>query len=171
MWCIGLFIIMISLYMSYDPLYHMFVIPEGFILFFAVGVFFTFIGTVLPCYQISKYNLNMFIDRMEDGFDTWLRFTKGRKFAPQIVRTGPLGQQKGLVSGNKADIINRGDFPVTLLNGNHAVIKYDLMSHNVSLDEAMGWKLIGRKYGMLGSNCYKRCLSEDKIIKKEKRNK
>ena len=168
-WCMGIFIIMISLFVSYDPAYHIFIIQESMLLFIGVGLFFTALGYMYPCYQISKWDCNIFIDKMEPGWDGWLRFTKKRKFAPQIIKSGPLGQEKGLVSGHKADIINRGDFPVTLLNGNHAVIKYDLMSHNVNLNEAVGWELTTHKYGLLGSAAYRRCMSDDKIQKKEKK--
>lgn len=169
-WCIGLFIIIIFFYVcyGYDPLYGMvFIIPAQMILFLLIGVFFMFLGYVFPCYQISKWDCNVFMDKLEQGWDCWLRYTKSRRFAPQCVQTGPLGQMKGLVSGHKADIINRGDFPVTLRNGNHAVIKYDLMSHNINLNEATGWKLMARKYGFLGVNAFKRCISEKKTVKKE----
>jgi hypothetical protein len=145
----------------------LFVFEPGMLLFIGMGIFLMAIGYILPCYQISRYNLNIFMDKLEQGFEGWLRFTKNRKFAPQIIKTGPLGQEKGVVSGYKADIINRGDFPVTLLNGNHAVIKYDLMSHNVNLNEVIGWALIVRKYGYLGSTAYKYALETNNTIKKE----
>lgn len=168
MWCIGLFIIMITFFMSAIP--GGFAIPDYMLLFIIVGFIFLFIGSALPNYQISKWDLNPLIDKLEPGFEVWLRFTKNRKFAPQIIKTGPLGQEKGLVSGHKADIINRGDFPITLRNGNHAVIKYDLMSHNINLNEAVGWEIINRKWGFLGSNAYRRCLlDKETVIKEEKK--
>jgi len=164
MWCIGLFIIMMTFYMSYDAQFNQFIVDMSMIFFFAIGLMFTFIGYAFPCYQISKWDCNIYMDKLEVGWEGWLRFTKSRKFAPQCVRTGPLGQEKGLVSGHKADIINRGDFPITLRNGNHAVIKYDLMSHNINLIEALGWELISRKYGLLGANGYRKCLADEKTI-------
>jgi hypothetical protein len=166
-WCIGFFVVMIFFYVSYDPQYNVFIVEMQMLLFLGIGVFFMFLGYVFPCYQISKWDCNIFMDKLEQGWKCWLRVTKSRQFAPQPVRTGPLGQMKGLVSGHKADIINRGDFPVTLRNGNQAVVKYDLMSHNVNLNEAVGWKLIARKWGFLGSNAFKRCIGDGKTVKKE----
>lgn len=166
-WIIGLFIILIFFYVCYDPLYSVFVIDVQMLFFFIIGVFFMFLGYAFPNYQISKWDCNIFMDKLEPGWEAWLRTTKSRRFAPQPVQTGPLGQMKGLVSGHKADIINRGDFPVTLRNGNQAVIKYDLMSHNINLNEAVGWKLMARKWGFLGANAFKRCLSDGKTVKKE----
>lgn len=176
-WCVGLFIIIITLYMTYGMIYTQtsaytgFIIPFDMILFLGMGVFFMFLGYAFPCYQISKWDCNPFMDKLEPGWDVWLRCAKNRRFAPQCVKTGPLGQEKGLVSGYKADIINRGDFSITLRNGNHAVLKYDLMSHNISLNEAVGWQLTTRKYGLLGTNAYKKCLSDEKTVKKPKKQK
>lgn len=164
-WCIGLFITMITLYMSYQPLYNVFLIEFSMVFFFMIGFFFMALGWIFPCYQISKWDCNVFMDKLEQGWTTWLRTTKSRRFAPQPVKTGPLGQEKGLVSGHKADIINRGDFPITLRNGNQAVHKYDLMSHNLNLNEAVGWKLLSRKYGFIGANAYRRCVSDEMTIK------
>jgi hypothetical protein len=166
-WCIGLFVITIFFYMSYDPLYGVFIIQLQMLLFLLIGLFFMFLGFAFPCYQISKWNCNPYMDKLEQGWDIWLRTSKSRKYSAQCVQTGPLGQMKGLVSGHKADIINRGDFPVTLQNGNHAVIKYDLMSHNVNFNEAIGWRLISRKYGFIGVNAFRRCISDGKTVKKE----
>jgi len=163
-WCIGLFIIVVTLYMSYRSQYNFFVVEMGMVLFLGIGLFFMFLGFAFPCYQISKWDCNIFMDKLEQGWEGWLRFTKSRRFAPQCVRTGPLGQEKGLVAGHKADIINRGDFPITLRNGNHAVIKYDLMSHNINLVESLGWALMTRKYGLLGANAYRRCLQDGGTI-------
>jgi predicted membrane protein len=166
-WCISILIFIVNFYVTYQPSYGVFIIPLPFFFFIIISLFFTFLAFCFPCYQISKYNLNIFIDKMEDGWEGWLRHTKSRKFAPQVIKTGPLGQEKGLVNGHKADIINRGDFPITLQNGNHAVIKYDLMSHNINLNEAIGWKLIQRKWGFIGSNAFKRCSEEGKTIVKK----
>jgi hypothetical protein len=173
-WCIGLLIFIVIFETSHeiitieDKTFSAFIIGDQMILFIGVGIFFTALAYTLPCYAISKWNLNVYIDKMEQGWTAWLRFTKSRIFAPQVVRTGPLGQQKGLVEGYKADIINRGDFPVTLQNGNHAVIKYDLMSHNVNLNEAVGWTLTVHKWGWLGSAAYKRCLNDGQTLKSDK---
>lgn len=130
-----------------------------------ISLIFYFIAMAWTNYLITKYKLNPFIDRVTNpNYEIWLRFTKDRTFAPQIVMKGPLGQNKGLAHGEKADIINRGDFPITLLNGNRAVIKYDLLSHNVNLDHVVGWQLIKKKHGMLGYDAYAKAIEEDRTL-------
>jgi len=170
-WAIGFGVLMVFLWVSYDPYYGIFVVIQPMLLFLGVSVFFFFLAFFYPCYQISRWDCNIFMDKMEPGWSGWLRTTKSRIFAPQCVKTGPLGQMKGLVEGYKADIINRGDFPVRLRNGNHAVFKYDLMSHNINLNECIGWKMMVRKWGFLGTNAFKRCYSEGKTVKKKEETK
>lgn len=141
--------------------------PLFMILLVFIGLFFFGVAFFTPCYQISKYNLNMFIDKITNpDFENWLRVTKNRTFAPQTVKKGMLGQSKGLVHGAKADIINRGDFTITLQNGNHALVKYDTLSHNVNLNHTLGWKLIRRKFGFIGSSAFIRCYEDGKTIRR-----
>lgn len=132
-----------------------------------ISLMFFGISMFTPNYAISKYNLNMFIDKITNpDFENWLRITKNRTFAPQTVKKGVLGQSKGLVHGAKADIINRGDFTITLQNGNHGLVTYDALSHNVNLNHALGWKLIRRKFGLLGSSAFQKCYDEGKTMHK-----
>jgi len=132
-----------------------------------IALMFFGISMITPNYAISKYNLNMFIDKITNpDFENWLRVTKNRTFAPQTVKKGVLGQSKGLVHGAKADIINKGDFTITLQNGNHALITYDTLSHNVNLNHALGWKLIRRKYGFLGSQAFIKCFIDGRTVKR-----
>jgi hypothetical protein len=131
-------------------------------LFFGISMF-------TPNNNISKYNLNMFMDKQTNpDFENWLRVTKNRMFAPQTVKKGVLGQSKGIVHGCKADIINRGDFTITLPNGNHALIKYDTLSHNINLNHTLGWKLIKRRFSLLGSAAFQRCYEDGKTTKRKK---
>lgn len=142
-------------------------LPMFILLLLFVALIFFFISMVTPNYAISKYNLNMFIDKITNpDFENWLRVTKNRTFAPQTVKKGVLGQSKGLVHGAKADIINRGDFTITLQNGNHALITYDSLSHNINLNHALGWKLIKRKFGFLGSSAFIKAYDENKTEKR-----
>ena len=128
-----------------------------------IALMFFGISMITPNYAISKYNLNMYIDKITNpDWENWLRVTKNRTYAPQTVKKGVLGQSKGLVHGSKADIINRGDFTVTLQNGNHALVKYDALSHNINFNDALGWKLTRRKFGVLGSSAFQKCYDDGK---------
>jgi len=142
-------------------------LPLFILLLMIVSLIFFMISFFTPNYQISKYNLNMFIDKITNpDFENWLRVTKNRTFAPQTVKKGMLGQSKGLVHGAKADIINRGDFTITLQNGNHALVTYDTLSHNVNLNHTLGWKLIRRKFCLLGSSAFIRCYEDGKTVRR-----
>ena len=128
-----------------------------------IALMFFGISMITPNYAISKYNLNMFIDKITNpDFENWLRVTKNRTFAPQTVKKGVLGQSKGIIHNAKADIINRGDFTITFQNGNHGLLMYDTLSHNINFNHTLGWKLIRRKFGFLGSAAFQQYYETDK---------
>jgi len=155
-------------FMIYMIVVVFFGLPLFMILLMIVALIFFAISMFTPNYQISKYNLNMFIDKITNpDWDNWIRITKNRVFAPQTVKKGVLGQSKGLVHGAKADLINRGDFTVTFQNGNHGLVKYDTLSHNVNLNHTLGWKLIRRKFGFLGSSAFIKCYEDGKTIRRK----
>lgn len=138
--------------------------PQFYLILYVISVFVMAAGLTIPNYMITKYNLNMEIDRMTNpNYENWIRVTKNHKIFRRIVETGPLGQSKGLVAGYNADIINRGNYTVTLQNGNHAIICPDVMSTNADLEEEMGWKLIKRKFMVFGYDAYRRAIQEEKI--------
>jgi len=154
-------------FMIYMIVVVFFGLPLFMILLMIVALIFFAISMFTPNYQISKYNLNMFIDKITNpDWENWIRITKNRVFAPQTVKKGVLGQSKGLVHGAKADLINRGDFTVTFQNGNHGLVKYDTLSHNMNLNHTLGWKLIKRKFGFLGSTAFIKCYMDGRTVKK-----
>ena len=135
------------------------------ILLIVVGLFFSFFAMFWTNYLVSKYNLNLFIDKITNpDFIGWLRFTRTKKFRPQIVSNGPLGQMKGVASGQKADIINDGSYTVTLPNGNQAVIKSDLVSTNINLDRAVGWNLLNKHFGVFGFKAWEKAAKDKKTV-------
>ena len=134
-----------------------------FLLIFSI-IFFM-IGTVLPNYMISKYNLNLFVDRISNpDFIGWLRFTRSKSFRPHIVNLGPEGQTKGFANGHKADAINIGDYTVTLPNGNKCIIVSDLLSTNVNLEQAKGWQLIKKHWGVFGYKAWEKCADDGQLF-------
>lgn len=135
----------------------------------SISIVFFLMAVVLPNYLISKYNLNIFVDRISNpDFIGWLRFTKSKSFRAHIVRKGPLGQTKGVANGVKSDCINNGDFTVTLPNGNQAIIKSDLLSHNVNLHNNVGWQLIKKHHGVIGFNAWEKCVEDGETLFKFK---
>jgi len=64
------------------------------------------------------------------------------------VKKGVYGQTKGVMHNKKADVVDKGDFPISLINGNRAEMVYDMMSHNVNLDHAVAWKQLFKKHNV-----------------------
>ena len=69
--------------------------------------------------------------------EIWADVSKDHLLTLQIVPKGVYGQTKGIMRGHKADVIDKGDFPIRLKNGNSAILVYDLMSHNINLNHAV----------------------------------
>lgn len=156
-WVVGFVLFFITI--INDPYF-----PMTYTVLFIISSFFTAAAMGLPNFMITKYSLNMFIDRMTNpNYENWLRLTKNRRLFPKIVQTGPLGQSKGLVSGYNADIINKGNYTVTLQNGNSLIISPDVMSNNADLDEEIGWKIVKHKHGFLGFDAYRKAIRENRI--------
>jgi hypothetical protein len=156
-WIVGFVIFFITI--INDPVF-----PLFYLILFFISSMISAAGMIMPNYMITKYNLNMMIDRMTNpNYENWIRVTKNKKLFLKIVETGPLGQSKGMVSGYNADIINKGNYTVTLPNGNHAIIAPDVMSNNADLEEEIGWKLVKRKYFILGYNAYRKALREQMV--------
>jgi len=130
-----------------------------------MSIIFSFAAMALPNYQISKFNLNLFIDRITNpDFMGWIRFTRNKKVLLQIVSNGPLGQTKGITHGEKADVNNDGSYTVITPCGNQAIVVNDLSSHNINMDRATGWNLIHRHFGFLGFRAWEKAAEDDKLI-------
>jgi hypothetical protein len=138
-----------------------------------IGIFFSLMSVVLPNYLISKYNLNLLIDRISNpNWIGWIRFTRSKGLRFHIVKKGPLGQTKGYANDAEADVINTGDYTVTLQNGNQAIIKSDLLTTNINLEDAVGWQLIKKHYGVVGYKAWEKAADEGQLlfnVKKEEK--
>jgi hypothetical protein len=131
-----------------------------------IGIFFFGFALFWINYLITKYDLNLFIDRITNpDFIGWLRFTKSKGFRSPIVRKKPLGYTEGEASGHKAGVVNNGDYTVTLPNGNQAIIKSDLLSININLEKNIGWHFYQKHFGFIGFNAWEQYL-KDKADKK-----
>jgi hypothetical protein len=102
-------------------------------------------------YLISYNRLSPLINKINpEEEEVWLRITKNHLFVPQVAKKGVYGQTKGVMHGKKADVIDKGDFTINLINGNKAILVYDMLSHNVNPFHAVAWKQLFKKY-MVGS--------------------
>lgn len=134
------------------------------LLILIIGKIFDFIAMALPNYKISKENLNWFIDKVDKDYIGWIRLTRNRKLRIQLVKCGPLGQTKGIAYGQKADVINTGDCTISNNIGNQAILKSDLLSTNINIDEAIGLNLIHKHHGLIGFDAYGEAIKKGKIL-------
>lgn len=131
----------------------------------SIAIVFYLMSMFLPNYMISKYNLDLFVNRISNpDYIGWLRFTKAKGFRSHIVKKGPLGQTMGVANGVKADCINNGDYTVTLPNGNQAIIKHDMLSHNIDLEQNQRWELIKKHFGIIGFDAWEKCASDEETM-------
>jgi len=134
-----------------------------------MGIIFSFAAMGLPNYLISKYNLNILIDRIRNpDFLGWIRFTRNKRLCFQTVKSGPLGQTKGMANDEKADVINDGNYTVITPCGNQAILKSDLLSHNIDLERAVGWQLIDKHYGLIGFKAWEKAEDDKKLAYKRR---
>jgi hypothetical protein len=133
-------------------------------MFFLVFIF-ALIGIVFLAYGDSKYDLNMWKDRVHPDWQPTVRIDKNGTVTNQIMKKDSLGFVKGIAFGKKAGIINRGSgFRLSLPNGNSLLMVMDFMSHNANPLEAVGWQLYKKKFGVVGYNAYTKCKREKKTL-------
>lgn len=165
-WLIGLITFLVSFVVIWDiwkqaPLVEFIIVMFLLIISF---VFFTMAWFWMN-YVVSKLNLNLLIDRITNpNYIGWIRFTRSKGLRFHIVKKGPLGQTKGIANETKADVINTGDYTVTLQNGNQAIIKSDLLATNINLDQCIGWQLIKKHFGVLGYKAWEKCKDDEQTL-------
>jgi len=135
---IGLFMFILVFAFPVDVLVYVLVIA---------GIIFTFMSIVYINYLVSYNRLTPLINRINrENEIIWVRVTKDKLLTFQVAKKGVHGQTKGIMHGKKADVVDKGDFPIQCLNGNNAIIVYDRMSRNVNLDQAVAWKQLFKKH-------------------------
>lgn len=170
-WCIALLFAMLMVFVlsrriidsdTGEMFYFYDAYTLGFVLFMIL--FFSFFGIVWLCWGDSKFNLNMWKDRINPDWQGVLRADKNGLVTGQIMKKDSLGYNKGIAFGKKAGLINKGGFKLTLPNGNNLLLVVDFMSRNIDLAEAIGWMLYKRKHGFVGYNAYVQCKREKKTL-------
>ena len=133
-----------------------------------IAAFFYFLSVIIPNWAITKYNLNILIDRITNpDFIGWVRFTRDKGIQFHTVEVDSHGRTKGLVNDKKADVINSGECTLTCSNGNKLIIVNDFLSHNKNLKDCVGWSLVKKHFGFLGYDVHRRAVSMGKTIMKD----
>jgi len=138
-WILSLFPILIMVFLGMPFWYKLLVFISLFISFFAM--------IWLP-FQIRKNRLTPLLDEAYPDETVWLRFTKDKIFIPQFVRKSTFGVTKGLIYGEKADVLDDGDFPIKTLNGNPAVLQYDLINTTIDLKKSLARRFMKKRYNI-----------------------
>jgi len=134
------------------------------LILFVMFLFFL-LSVGFPVYQIVKNNLFIFIDRISNpDYMGWFGFNRNKKFYPQIVRVGSFGNTEGIMNDDDADAINDGRYTVTTTNGNQSIIVNDMLSSNIDLNNAVGWTLLKKHFGVIGFKAYELAVSEGKTL-------
>lgn len=112
-----------------------------------VSIFMTMSSLIWINYLISYNRLQPLINRIRPENEiVWVRITKDKLLTFHVAKKGVYGQTKGVMHRKKADVIDKGDYPISLINGNRAIFVSDRSSHNINVDNAVAWKQLFKKY-------------------------
>ena len=138
----------------------MFGMPFFYELAAGLSVFISFFAQLWIIMHVHKYHLLPLLDEAAPNETVWLRTTKDHIFVPQFVPKGTLGNTKGLIYGEKADVLDDGDFPIKTLNGNPAIIQYDLINTSIDLRKSLARRFMKKRYnitsGVDGYNIFRK---------------
>lgn len=138
-----------------------FIVIACFLISMFIGMFAI---SWLPFF-ISKYRLRPAMDKCRENETTWCRVTKDRIIVPQFVDKGPYGQTKGITHKEKADIVDDGSFGCRWLNGNPAILMYDMMNTNIDLKKSVARKKMKEEYKVRsGVEGYKKAVETDEVL-------
>jgi len=130
-----------------------------------MGMIMILFAAIWPNFLISYNKLQPLINRIPPTDVVWLRFTKDGMFIPQVAKKGAYGQTKGIIYKQKADVIDKGDFPVRCINGNPGILVYDMISHNINPKQAVAWKRLFKKYNVeSGKEAYKKAKEDEEVL-------
>jgi hypothetical protein len=127
-------------------------------LFIIIGIFLTIFSLIWINYIISYNQLGPLINRIRpDKGIVWVHITKDKLLTFKVAKKGVYGQTQGIMGTKKADVINKGDFPISLICGTKAILTWEKMSHNINPAHAVAWKRLFKKYDVIsGEDAYRK---------------
>ncbi len=139
--------------------------PFMFNIMAGLSLFILFFAQLWPVYHIRKNYLTPLLDDCYPDETVWLRFTRDKIFVPQFVKKSTFGATKGIVYGEKADVLDEGDFPVKTLNGNPAVIQFDMINTTIDLKQNLARRFMKKRYNIEGGvDAYNLAINEGKVM-------
>jgi hypothetical protein len=147
---------------------YFFHLPTELIFLMLMCFLFLYFPFIYLAYEVTSNKCLPNLNKNAPDETTWHRFTKDGLYLPQTVPKGPYGVTKGVMYGNKSDIINKGDFPVRAVNGNQGIIVFDMRATNCNLKHGAAWMKIFRLFKVrTGKDAYLRAEKEGKVLNKK----
>ena len=98
-----------------------------------VGIGLVFFSDIIIGYQISRNHLNVLMDPMPPGYELCVLFDFSGNLDFLKVKKGPLGTREFVKYKTEANIVNKGDYQIRCINGNHGFVGHEDYGENVNL--------------------------------------
>jgi len=127
----GIAAIFIAVVLSQIILWNMML---GVLLFFSIGMII--FSLLLISYQIKHNHLDVLMDPLPASQELCVLVDFAGNIDFQRTRKAPLGKREFVKYHKEASIINKGDFPIRCINGNHGFFGHESYDQNVNLLKA-----------------------------------
>lgn len=165
LYVIGLFPLIILLFINKIAIFQAGEqVPFWYSLLMVMSMFLTFMGLIWIILSINKNRLRGLMDEIKPEEVVLLRITQDGIFIPQVAPKGTFGTAKTVIYGEDADFFDTGEFPMKTLNGNRAMLVYDLMNVSINPKRSVARKVM-KKYVSDGRDGYKLAKKANKVIK------
>jgi len=129
-------------------------IPFWYSIMMIMSVFIQFMGVVWIVAKVRGNRAHIFMDDTAPEEIVILRVTKDGIFVPTVAPKGTYGKAETLCYGDDADFMDDGEFRLRLINGNPAIISYDLLNTSIDLRRSLARKYM-KKHVENGPEAYK----------------
>ena len=117
----------------------------GFLLF--ISMFLYIFGDMIIGWQIVRTHANRWIDKPPPGKIVIPLFTLTGLLDLVWADKKPKGKREFVYHKEEASLIDRGDYPIHLLNGGHGCIGLESCDENLNMVEAKYAEKIGQELG------------------------
>lgn len=129
-------------------------IPFWYSIMIIMGCFIQFMGIVWIVAKARGSRSYVMMDETAPEEITDVRVTKDGIIIPLFAPKGTYGKAETLCYGENADFMDDGEFPLRTINGNPAMITYDLSNTALDLRRSIARKYM-RKHVENGVDGYK----------------
>jgi len=117
----------------------------GVILFMAIGIYA--FGDIILGWQITRTNATKVLDKPPPGQTVIPLFTLTGMLDFVWAKKKPHGKREFVYHKEEASLIDRGDYPIHMLNGGHGCIGLESCDENINMFEAKYADVLGKKLG------------------------